>query len=101
MDYLVVEGYKSAADCFARESGLPPVDLDSMENRMWIRDAIQTGEIEVAIERINDVNPEVSSSSRALGALRPATMSTFMHHAYRVLAAPADGRSPHFRLDLL
>ena len=60
MDYLIVEGYTSAASNFSKESGLPSVDLNSIENRMKIRNAIQRGDIVEAIERINDLNPEVS-----------------------------------------
>lgn len=72
MDYLVIEGYKEAAENFARESGmlssssssssLPGMTLDfeSIQNRMNIRNAIQSGDIVGAIERVNDFDPEVS-----------------------------------------
>lgn len=59
MDYLVVEGYKEAADCFARESGVAAVDLESIEHRMAIRAAIQRGDVEDAIDRVNDLDPLV------------------------------------------
>lgn len=60
MDYLVIEGYKDAADCFSRESGLKPfVDSDSILNRMIIRGAIQRGDIDDAIGRVNELDPEV------------------------------------------
>jgi predicted AAA+ superfamily ATPase len=63
MDYLVIEGYKDAAEHFARESGLvPQVALDSIEDRTTIRDAIHRGDIEEAIERVNDLDPDVSIS---------------------------------------
>lgn len=61
MDYLVIEGYKDAADCFSKESGLKPfVDSDSILNRMIIRGAIQRGDIDDAIGRVNELDPEVS-----------------------------------------
>jgi hypothetical protein len=61
MDYLVVEGYKEAAGNFARESGMVPrVDFESIHSRMTIRNAIHRGDIVDAIERVNDMNPEVS-----------------------------------------
>ena len=61
MDYLVVEGYKEAAENFAREAGMSPQeDFESIRNRMTIRNAIQRGDIVEAIERVNDLNPEVS-----------------------------------------
>lgn len=65
MDYLVIEGYKDAADSFSKESGLKPfVDSDSILNRMIIRGAIQRGDIDDAIGRVNELDPEVSLSSR-------------------------------------
>lgn len=61
MDYLVVEGYKSAAEEFSRETGIPSaVELATIESRMCIREAVQRGDVEEAIERVNDLNPEVS-----------------------------------------
>lgn len=61
MDYLVIEGFKDAAQNFARESGLTPsIDLDSIEYRMGIKNAIQRGDVEEAITKVNDLNPEVS-----------------------------------------
>lgn len=61
MDYLVVEGYKEAAENFAREAGMSAVpDLQSIQNRMMVRNAIQRGDIVEAIEQVNDLNPEVS-----------------------------------------
>ena len=60
MDYLVIEGYKSAAEEFSREASLqPPVDLSTIESRMNIREALQRGDVEEAIEKVNDLNPEV------------------------------------------
>lgn len=61
MDYLVIEGYKEAAERFSSETGLSPqVDLESIENRMIIRGAIQRGDVEDAIGRVNELDPEVS-----------------------------------------
>lgn len=60
MDYLVIEGYKSAAEEFSQEANLaPPVDFESIESRMDIREALQRGDVEEAITRVNDLNPEV------------------------------------------
>lgn len=61
MDYLVIEGYKSAAEEFSQEANLPPtVDFESIESRMVIREALQRGDVEDAITRVNDLNPEVN-----------------------------------------
>ncbi|KAI6162117.1 CTLH/CRA C-terminal to lish motif domain-containing protein [Pisolithus thermaeus] len=60
MDYLVIEGYRSAAEEFSNEAGvIPPVDFESIESRMVIREALQRGDVEEAITRVNDLNPEV------------------------------------------
>lgn len=61
MDYLVIEGYKSAAEKFGEEAGVPPkVDFQSIESRMKVREALQRGDVEDAIVRMNELNPEVS-----------------------------------------
>lgn len=65
MDYLVIEGYRSAAEEFSQEANLmPPVDFESIETRMVIREALQRGDVEDAIIRVNDLNPDVSLSRR-------------------------------------
>lgn len=64
MDYLVIEGYKSAAEEFCQEAGLdPPVDFQSIESRVEIREALRRGDVESAITQVNDLNPEVSRDS--------------------------------------
>jgi hypothetical protein len=64
MDYLVIEGYKVSAEEFSQEAGLsPPVDFESIEGRMNIREALQRGDVEDAITRVNDLNPEVCPCS--------------------------------------
>lgn len=60
MDYLVIEGYKTAAEEFSKEADIPrSIDFNSIESRMNIREAVQRGDVEEAIERTNDLNPEV------------------------------------------
>lgn len=58
MNYLVIEGYKEAAEKFEEECGTPPgIDLSSISDRMATRVAIQRGDVQAAIERANDLNP--------------------------------------------
>ncbi|KAJ1909546.1 hypothetical protein IWQ60_011115 [Tieghemiomyces parasiticus] len=60
MDYLVIEGYKDAAQKFGEECGMSSnSDLDFIEERMRIRFAVQSGNIEEAVERVNDLDPEI------------------------------------------
>lgn len=81
MDYLVIEGYKEAAENFARESGMndsssnPSMDFESIQNRMIIRNAIQSGDIVDAIERVNDFDPEVGFFSFSLPPPTSSAMS--------------------------
>ncbi|CAJ0837863.1 12338_t:CDS:2 [Entrophospora sp. SA101] len=61
MNYFVIEGYKDAAETFSQECGISPsIDVDSINDRMNIKNAIQNGNVEEAIERVNDLNPEAS-----------------------------------------
>jgi len=67
MDYLVIEGYKSAAEEFSQEAGLESaVDFESIESRMSIREALQRGDVSDAITRVNDLNPEILDTNPAL-----------------------------------
>ncbi|KAI8602192.1 CTLH/CRA C-terminal to lish motif domain-containing protein [Dissophora ornata] len=67
MNYLIIEGYKDAAEKFSLESGAkPPVNLESIQDRMIVRTSIQRGNIEEAIERVNDLNPEILDTNPKL-----------------------------------
>ena len=83
MDYLVIEGYKSAAEEFSQEASLaPPVDFESIESRMDIREALQRGDVEDAITRVNDLNPEVCVLfSMFAREARRKGLNCFMHHS--------------------
>ncbi|XP_014205741.1 glucose-induced degradation protein 8 homolog [Copidosoma floridanum] len=67
MNYLVTEGFKEAAEKFQQESGVKPaVELDSMDDRIRIRDAIQNGRIEEAKTLVNQLHPELLDNDRYL-----------------------------------
>ncbi|ORX42436.1 hypothetical protein DM01DRAFT_1341054 [Hesseltinella vesiculosa] len=67
MNYLVIEGYVEAAEQFSRESGLSPcVDLLSIQERREIRHAVQAGDIDAAIDLVNDLNPEILDTNPKL-----------------------------------
>lgn len=60
MNYLSTEGYKEAGERFAEESGIKPaIELDTIDVRMQVREAIQAGDIPLAISLINDLDPEI------------------------------------------
>ncbi|CAI7807849.1 unnamed protein product, partial [Closterium sp. NIES-54] len=59
MNYLVTEGYVDAARKFEIESGTDPgADLGAVAERMAVKQAVQRGDVEDAIDRVNDLNPE-------------------------------------------
>lgn len=58
---MLQQGYVEAAESFSKESNTQPgVDLAAITDRMEIRKAVQSGDIQDAIERVNDLNPEVA-----------------------------------------
>ncbi len=60
MNYLSTEGYKEAAENFAIEANInSPVDLQTIDARMQVRDSIQNGDIETAVGLVNDLDPDV------------------------------------------
>ena len=62
MDYLVREGFPEAAKRFADEANIQqvPGETEHIDERVAIRNAILAGDIQTAIEHINDINPDVS-----------------------------------------
>lgn len=61
MNYLVSEGYPDAAKKFAVEANIqePMGETEFIQERVEIRHAIHSGDIQTAVERINDLTPEV------------------------------------------
>ena len=60
MNYLISEGYPSAAQKFAHEANIAPMhDVNMVEERVAIRVAIHGGDIQTALEKINELNPQV------------------------------------------
>ncbi len=63
-----LEGFKEAAEKFAEEAGisLSNVDLTSLDERLRIREAIESGKIQEAINLINTKAPELLDQNRQL-----------------------------------
>lgn len=71
MDYLITNGYPAAAKKFAIEANIQPkVDFESIQERVEIRNAIYSGDIQTAIEKINELNPQVCISPAECTPLR-------------------------------
>ncbi|KAJ9298450.1 hypothetical protein DTO271G3_3417 [Paecilomyces variotii] len=67
MDYLVTNGYPSAAKRFAVEANIQPrLDIESIQERVEIRSAIHSGDIQTAIEKINELNPQILDENPSL-----------------------------------
>ncbi|XP_066341607.1 protein GID8 homolog [Miscanthus floridulus] len=63
MNFLITEGFVDAADKFCIESGTQPeIDLATITDRMEVKRAIQSGNVQEAIEKINDLNPTEGSA---------------------------------------
>ncbi|CAF1155211.1 unnamed protein product [Rotaria sordida] len=69
INYLITEGFKDAAEIFAEEAGisLNNVDLTLVDERLRIREAIETGRIQDAICLINKKAPELLDQNKELG----------------------------------
>eukprot|EP01024_Parvocaulis_polyphysoides_P021170 TRINITY_DN20028_c0_g1_i1.p1 TRINITY_DN20028_c0_g1~~TRINITY_DN20028_c0_g1_i1.p1 ORF type:complete len:184 (-),score=28.13 TRINITY_DN20028_c0_g1_i1:21-572(-) len=67
MDFLINEGYVEAADAFQAESGYSVnVELKGLEDRNSIRQAVQQGQIDAAIQSLNDFDPEILEKNSEL-----------------------------------
>ncbi|KAL1986342.1 hypothetical protein VTN96DRAFT_6574 [Rasamsonia emersonii] len=67
MDYLVTNGYPAAAKKFAAEANIQPrADIESIQERVEIRSAIHSGDIQTAIEKINELNPQILDENPSL-----------------------------------
>lgn len=67
MEYLVKEGFKDAVLSFRSESGLDPgVNMAIMDDQIKIRDAVESGNIQEAVELVNEVDPEILDTNSKL-----------------------------------
>jgi len=67
MEYLVKEGFKDAVLSFQEETGIDPgVNLAIMDDQIKIRDAVEAGSIQAAVELVNDVDPEILDTNSKL-----------------------------------
>ena len=85
MDYLITEGYPLAAKCLAAEANMPPIsDFESINERVEIRDSIHRGDLQTAIEKINELNPQVRLHCSLVSLVILAMIRTMflMHHSY-------------------
>lgn len=110
MNFLVTEGYAEAAEKFRMESGTDPgIDLATTKDRMAVRNAVQSGNVEDAIEKINDLNPEILDTNpklffhlqqqRLIELIRNGKVEEALEFAQEELA-PRGEENPTFLEDL-
>lgn len=103
MDYLVSEGYPGAAEKFAQETNMgDSTDTDNIRDRVRIRNTIHSGQIEEAIDLINEVDPQVCIHLSHLHPPCQMINSSIMHHSYapRRLDDANSHFSPQYDLDI-
>uniref|UniRef100_A0A2P2LFV1 Glucose-induced degradation protein 8 homolog n=1 Tax=Rhizophora mucronata TaxID=61149 RepID=A0A2P2LFV1_RHIMU len=67
MNFLVTGGYVEAAEKFQIESGTEPdIDLATITDRMAVKRAVQCGNVEDAIKKVNDLNPKILDTNPQL-----------------------------------
>ncbi|KAF7562775.1 hypothetical protein G7046_g1357 [Stylonectria norvegica] len=67
LDYLTMEGYPNAAAKFSKEANLQPQqDIGSIHARQQIQSCIHAGNIETAIDALNELDPEILDGSEGL-----------------------------------
>ena len=96
MPVVTAQGYVDAARMLQQEAGTPPgVDLGSITDRMKIRQAVQGGHVEAAIDAVNDLNPEVGPPPP------PTRRASRRLHAALARGLPRRARLPQLRLQLI
>lgn len=96
MDYLINEGYPDAAMNFAKEASIvPSADGEAIQERVDIRNAIHTGDMQLAIERINELNPQVRLTLLSFPSTQVVMIIRFFH-APRIASGIDDTNHTHF-----
>ncbi len=101
MNYLIIEGYKEAAEKFARETGVTtPTELGAIESRVQVRNAIQRGSVLEAVDLINELDagllddhPRIYFHLHRLHVvelIRQGRVDEALEHAQEVLAPVAE-----------
>jgi len=87
LDYLTTEGYPSSAAKFSKEANLrPQQEEESVKARQHIQHSIHLGSIQDAINALNELEPQVSSTNFLYLAFPAMIRHDFMHHSYDLRA---------------
>lgn len=98
MDYLVTNGYPAAAKKFALEANIQPKsDMDSIQERVDIRTAIHSGDIRSAIEKINELNPQVRTSDFIVLPRTLPLLGLYQFHAPLIIPSQGLMKNKHLQ----
>lgn len=65
--HFIAEGFKEAAEKFQAEAGVEPsIALNTLDNRILIREAVQNGRIQEATHLVNKLHPWLLDNDRYL-----------------------------------
>ena len=67
MEYLVREGFRGTAQEFQKDTGIDAgLDQSIMDSQIRIRQAIESGDVQTAVEAVNDLDPEILDTNSEL-----------------------------------
>ncbi|EDQ84585.1 uncharacterized protein MONBRDRAFT_39214 [Monosiga brevicollis MX1] len=67
LEFLIVEGYRDAAEALAHEADLDATgDLSAVDTRQQIRESIDAGDVEGAFRRVNDISTDIFDTDNQL-----------------------------------
>ena len=67
MQYLVREGFRETAQEFQKETNIDPgLDQGVMDSQIKIRQAIESGNVQTALEAVNDLDPSILDANTEL-----------------------------------
>lgn len=109
MEYLVKEGFKDAVLSFQSETGLEPgLNMSIMDDQIKIREAVEAGCIQKAVELVNEVDPEILDTNsklyfhlqqqELLELMKTGDMERALEYATKELSAKGD--NPEFLEEL-
>jgi len=95
LQYLILHGHEEAAENLADDAALSmPQDRHAMQARAYIRDALLHGDVDRAMRRITEINPEVCLLWQAKGRVFSCTTLSFAMRSqnlitiFRLIAMP-------------
>lgn len=110
MEYLVKEGFKDAVLSFKVESGVEPgVEMGILDDQIKIRQAVEGGSIQDAVELVNDIDPEILDTNpklffhlqqqQLLEYIRQGDIEQVLEYAQKELSARGE-ENPEFLEEL-